>query len=317
MDSLLPARAGALDATLAALPIVDAHQHFWDLSSGIRYPWLDGKEWAWLGDYSAIRRDYLPAQYRRDSVLHNVVATVHIEAECDRRDQVRETAWLTELNERHGMPNAIVAHAWIDTPDAEEILEGHRRFPLVRGVRTKPVTAASPGESVRGQARSMQDPKWLAGLDLLRSRGLSWDLRIPWWHLEEAAEVARLHPGLPIALNHAGYPWDRSPEALAVWRRGMDALARCNNVICKISNFCIPGKAWDIAENTKLIRETIGIFGADRCMFASNFPVDSLKGSWDFVMSSYKAAVADLPNSALEDLFYRNALRFYRIQPIA
>lgn len=317
MDSLLPASAGALDATLAALPIVDAHQHFWDLSSGIRYPWLDGEEWAWLGDYSAIRRDYLPAQYRRDSVLHNVVATVHVEAECDRRDQVRETAWLTELHARYGMPNAIVAHAWIDTPDAEEILEGHRRFPLVRGVRTKPVTAALPGESVRGQARSMQDPRWLAGLDLLRTRGLSWDLRIPWWHLEEAAEVARQHPGLPIALNHAGYPWDRSPEALAVWRRGMEALAQCDNVVCKISNFCIPGVTWDIRENTTLIRETIGIFGADRCMFASNFPVDSLKGSWDFVMSSYKAAVADLPNSALEDLFYRNALRFYRIQPIA
>jgi hypothetical protein len=56
------------------------------------------------------------------------------------------------------MPSATVAHAWIDTQDAEEILASQWRFPLVRGIRTKPVIADSPSDSVRGRARSLQDP---------------------------------------------------------------------------------------------------------------------------------------------------------------
>lgn len=305
-------RVAALEDDLAELPIVDAHHHLWDLGA-ITYPWLTEPEWSWLGDYSSLQRDYLPPQYRRDSVLHNVVATVHVEAECSCRDQVAETAWLTEQNRRHGMPNAIVAHAWVDTPDTEEILARQKTFALVRGIRTKPVTAATPDASVRREPRSMQDPKWIAGLDLLRKHGLSWDLRIPWWHLEEAAEVARTHPDLPVALNHTGYPWDRSPEALAIWRRGMEALAQCRNVVCKISNFCVPGQPWDFEQNKRLILEAISIFGSDRCMFATNFPVDSLKGSWDYIMSSYKAAVAGLPMDAKRKLFADNAAQFYHI----
>ena len=80
-------------------------------------------------------------------------------------------------------------------PNAEEILAQQKSFPLVRGIRSKPVTSRSPGESVAGAAGSMQDPKWLAGLRLLRKFGLSWDLRVPTWHLEEAAQVVRANPG--------------------------------------------------------------------------------------------------------------------------
>ena len=297
------------------LRIVDAHHHLWDLGGPLRYPWLTSGEHAYLGDYSALRRSYLPEEYRRDTALHRVVATVHVEAECDRAQQVAETRWLTELNARYGMPNAIVAHAWVDTPEAEEILAEHCRSPLVRGIRTKPVTAPNPGESVRGQKRSLQDPKWVEGLGLLEKYGLSWDLRVPWWHLEEAAEVARHYPGMTIILNHTGYPWHRTPEALAVWRRGMRALADCPNLSCKISALCVKGEPWTLEANRPIILETIDMFGADRCMFASNFPVDSLKGSWDYIYSRFKKAVAHLPRADQEKLFADNAIRIYRIDP--
>ena len=176
------------------LPIVDAHHHLWDLEGAIRYPWLTDNSHTFLGDYSRFRRTYLPDEYRRDSALHNVVATVHVEAECDRSQQVAETEWVTAMHAQHGMPNAIVAHAWVDTPNAEEIIAAHCQFPLVRGVRTKPVIADGPNGSVRGQPRSLQDPKWRRGLALLEQYGLSWDLRVPWYHLEEAADVCREHP---------------------------------------------------------------------------------------------------------------------------
>src|ERR1700722_14090248 len=126
------------------LPIVDAHHHLWDLEAALRYPWQESGEHLWLGDYSRIRRSYLPAEYRRDTALHNVIATVHVEAEADRSQQLAETEWLTKIAAETGMPNAIVAPAWADTPDAEEIIAAQAANKLVRGIRTKPVKAASP-----------------------------------------------------------------------------------------------------------------------------------------------------------------------------
>ena len=295
------------------LPIVDAHHHLWDLAGDLRYPWLHNREHTYMGDNSAIRRTYMPDEYRRDTALHNVIATVHIEAECDRRFQVQETEWLTKVAATSGMPNAIVAHAWIDTPDSEEILAKQKAFPLVRGIRTKPIISSGPDESVRGLPRSMQDPAWRKGLGLLETYDLSWDLRVVWWHLEEAAEVVREHPTLRVVLNHTGYPLDRSPEALVRWRRGMEALAACPNVHCKISGLVEPNAPWTLTANTPIILDTVGIFGVDRCMFASNFPVDGLKGSWDYLYSCFKKVTADFPLADRRKLFSENALRFYRI----
>jgi predicted TIM-barrel fold metal-dependent hydrolase len=295
------------------IPIVDAHHHLWDLEGHIRYPWLFNDEHSYMGDRSSIRRTYLPEEYRRDTALHKVIATVHVEAEADRSQQLAETEWVTGMAARHGMPNAIVAHAWVDTPNAEEILAGHKKFSLVRGIRTKPVTAASPDESVRGQPRSLQDPKWHAGLALLEKYDLSWDLRVPWWHLEEAAEVTREHPAMRIVLNHTGYPLHRTEDALVRWRRGMEALAACPNVWCKISGLIVKGEPWTLQANRPIIHDAIRIFGVERCMFASNFPVDSIKGSWDYLYSGFKRAVADFPLSDRKKLFADNALAFYRI----
>ncbi len=297
----------------ASLRIIDAHLHLWDLGSGIRYPWLVHMESNWLGNYSAIMRNYLPEEYRRDTALHRVIGTVAVEAECARTQQVPETEWLTKMHDTQGIPNAIVAHAWVDTPNAEEILAAQSRFKLVRGIRTKPVCAANPGESVRGQPRSMQDPKWLRGLSLLERYDLTLDLRLPWWHLEEGAEVAAQLPNLPMVLNHTGYPWHRTPEALARWRRGMQALARQPNVSCKLSALCVADRPWTLEENGPLIREAIDTFGVNRCMFASNFPVDGLKGSWDYLFTNYKRAVAHLPFDDQQKLFADNAIRFYRM----
>jgi predicted TIM-barrel fold metal-dependent hydrolase len=295
------------------LPIVDAHHHLWDLESALRYPWLETGEHLWLGDYSRICRTYLPAEYRRDTALHNVVATVHIEAEADRGQQLAETAWLTRIAAETGMPNAIVAHAWVDTPDAEDIIAAQAANPMVRGIRTKPVIASGPNESVRGEKRSLQDPVWRKGLGLLTKYDLSWDLRVPWYHLEEAAEVCREHPDMRIVLNHTGYPLDRSKEQLAVWKRGMEALSCCPNVWCKISGLTVKGKPWTLQVNGTVIRETIGMFGVNRCMFASNFPVDGVKASWDWIYSQFKYVTAGLPQEDRRKLFAENALAFYRI----
>src|ERR671920_46808 len=125
-------------------PIVDAHQHFWDLDRNY-YPWLCDHEPIPFryGDYTALRRNYLPPDYRADTTRHRIVGTVHVEAEWDRAAPVAET-------------------------------------PLTRGIRHKPHAEASPSEVRRGHAGSMDDPRWRRGYEALGRHGLSFDLQTPW-----------------------------------------------------------------------------------------------------------------------------------------
>jgi predicted TIM-barrel fold metal-dependent hydrolase len=296
------------------LRIVDAHQHFWDLDHNY-YPWLCGPQPIPFryGDYSALKRNYLPPDYRRDSAGFEVVKTVHIEAEWDPKDPVGETRWLEGIAAEHGLPSACVAQAWLDRDDVEEVLAGQAARPLVRGIRHKPRAAASAGDARRGEPGSMDDPKWRRGYALLQRHELSFDLQTPWWHLEAAADLARDFPQTQIVVNHTALPADRSPEGLAGWRKGLETVARWPNVALKISGLGGPGLPWTVEANGPVIREAIAIFSAERCLFASNYPVDSLAGSFEEIFDGFRAAVADRSAEDRRKLFHDNAIRIYRL----
>jgi predicted TIM-barrel fold metal-dependent hydrolase len=295
-----------------AVTLVDAHHHLWDLGRN-HYPWLsDHPEPFFLGDYDAIKRDYLPADYLRDAAAHNVVGTVHCEAEWDRADQVGETRWVSAVAAEWGFPNAIVAHAWFHTPEAEEVIAAQAAFPLVRGIRSKPVTSARPDEAATGPG-TMRDPAWLRGFALLARHGLSWDLRVPFWHLFEAAEVAEAFPDTPIVLNHTGFPWDRSEEGLAAWRRAMERIARAPNVWLKVSEFGLRDRPWVYEENRRVVLDALAIFGIERCMFASNFPVAGLRIDYDTLVRSVKRMLAGFGEAEQAAFFCGNARSFYRL----
>ena len=294
--------------------IVDPHHHVWDLERNY-YPWLRDPEPIPFryGDYTALRRTYLPPDYRRDAAGFRIVGTVHCEAEWDPADPVGETRWLTEVAVREGLPSACIAQAWLDRADAAETLAAQAAFPLVRGVRHKPRAAPSPDEARRGAPGSMDDPAWRRGYALLERHGLSFDLQTPWWHLDAAAALARDFPATSIILNHAGLPADRTPEGLAGWRRGLEQVAACPNVALKISGLGRPGLSWTLEANGPVIRDALAVFGADRCMFASNFPVDSLCGSFTDIFSGFASAVADRPAAEQDAVFRGNAARIYRL----
>jgi predicted TIM-barrel fold metal-dependent hydrolase len=295
-------------------PIVDAHQHFWDLERNY-LPWLCDQQPIPFryGDYGALRRNYLPADYLRDSARHDVVKTVHVETEWDPADPVGETRWLQEIIEATGFPHAIVAQARFDRGDVEAVLAGQAAFTQVRGIRHKPRAAEKRDRVERGAPGSMGDPQWRRGYALLARHGLSFDLQTPWWHLAEAAELARDFPETQVILNHTGLPADRSEEGLAGWREAMRTLAKEPNVACKISGLGQPGRPWKVESNGPIVLDTIAIFGLERCMFASNFPVDSLVAAFDTIFDGFKTIVADLSAAEQAALFHDNAVRFYRL----
>ena len=298
----------------SGLRIADAHHHFWDLERN-PYPWLASEPLAAFryGDYSALPRRYRPEHYLRDIANQRVVASVHMEAEWDRADEVGETRWVSEQKARYGFPTVIVGHARLEREDVEEVLAGHTRYPDVRGIRQKPRAAESPDRVEPGTPGSMGDPQWRAGFALLEKYGLSLDLQTPWWHLPEAADLARAFPRTQIIVNHTGLPADRTEAGLRAWRRALEAVAAAPNVAIKISGLGQRDHSWPYQSNRRVVRETISVFGIDRCMFASNFPVDGLCATYNRIFDAFKEFVAPLPGGDQEKLFHDNAVRIYRM----
>jgi len=296
--------------------IIDSHHHLFDLDQ-IYYPWLTDHHEPnmLLGNYDAIKQSYLAADYLRDMDDLRIVKTVHVEAEADREDPVAETRWLVQSMQDARLPSAIVAHAWLNAPNSESVLAAQSEFKEVRGIRSKPLTSTNEKtrDVVRSKPRSLQDPTWRNGLGLLRKYNLTWDLRVPFWHLSEAAEVCGLYPDLPIVVEHTGLPWDRSEYGLSEWRRGMKQLAAHEHVMLKISELGLMGAPWDYLENKEVVLNSIEIFGFNRCMFASNFPVSKLRIGYVDLVKAIAHMIKDATKTERSALFHDTAKKFYRL----
>ena len=157
------------------------------------------------------------------------------------------------------------------------------------------------------------DTKWRAGFAEVGRNGLRFDLQTPWWHLGEAAQLAAAYPDSRIILNHTGLPADRSEEGLRGWKHAMTTLASCPNVTVKISGLGQPRAAWTVAANNEIVRTTIDLFGAARCMFESNFPVDKGSYSYPVFWNACKHLAKGASKTEKAELFAGTAARFYRL----
>jgi predicted TIM-barrel fold metal-dependent hydrolase len=295
------------------MQIVDAHQHFWDIERNY-LPWLCDEPQIRFryGDYSALKRNYLPADYRRDAGRFEVVGSIYIETEWDPSDPIGETAWVAQVKEVEGLPTVMVAQAWLDRDDAPGVIAAHGANPLVRGIRHKPRAAPNPLGVEIGAPGSMGDPAWRRGFGMLAVNGLSFDLQTPWWHLLEARTLADDFGDTTIILNHTGLPADRSVEGLAGWRAALKQLAAAPNVSIKISGIGLPDRPWTVEDNKSVVLDAIEIFGPDRVMFASNFPVDSLVAGFETIFAGFDEITRGFSEAERVAMFRDNARRIYR-----
>jgi predicted TIM-barrel fold metal-dependent hydrolase len=298
----------------ADLPIIDAHHHFWDMSQKA-HPWLRDEPMIPFryGDYSSIRRNFLPDDYRSVARGHNVVSTVTMEGEWDEEDLVAESKWMTDVAKETGLPAAHVSRTILHTDGAREELARHAAYPIVRGIRHKPTYAPGPGRVERGVPGGLSDPKWQRGYAALAPNRLHFELQAPWWHVDEMLDLIAAFPDTPIVINHAFMPVDRSADGLKGWRAAIKRAASAPQVSMKVSGIGIKGQPWRLEDQRPIIDGLIDAFGIGRCMFASNFPVDSLVGSFDTIYSGFKEATADLPRADRIKLFHDNAVRIYRL----
>lgn len=292
-----------------SLTFIDAHHHLWNLSH-CHYPWLMARgEKRFFGDPSPIQKNYLPADFGAESTRYVPVASVHVQVGTSRRDEVRETEWLQSLA---CGPRAIVAATDLGAANLAEALDAHARSDRLRGIRQ--IIGRHPEEDERqGTDALLDSPAFLRGLAELAHRDLSFDLQLIPRQIPRVIAVLREVPGLRVALCHCGSPWDQDAEGLRAWRAGLRGLASLPTISCKVSGLGMFNPDWTTRELRPIIRDVIEIFGPERVMFGSNFPVDKLYNSYDALWQAYEAAVEDFSDAEKRQMFFQSAADFYRI----
>lgn len=291
---------------------IDSHQHLWDLANH-SYPWLakTSEQPSAIVDLSRLRRNYLVADYQSDIANHDIVKAVHIDARYDENNPAGETAWLQSVADEPGsggIPHGIVAYANLADENVEALLAAHAKHANLRGIRH--ILNRNPNIADRDY---LADVGWCENFGLLKKFGLSFDLQIYFPQMSAAARLARRYPETQIILNHAGMPHVPGLEGFAGWQKGMRELAACGNIAAKISGLAMTSHDWTTESIRPHVLETIEIFGVDRCMFGSNFPVDGLYSTFDRLWSAFKTLTRGFSECEREALFHDNAERFYRL----
>lgn len=294
------------------LPIIDPHFHLWDLETNY-YPWLsDGVKPSAFGDYTAINKTYLINDFLADARHQNVVKAVHLDVGYDPKDPVGETRWLQGIADRHGFPHGIVGYADLRRPDVGDLLDGHMQYANFRGIRQSMNYHKDPSKTYLTEPEVSRTPEWRRGLRELARRDLSFDLQLYYWQADEFVDLAREFPDTQIILNHTGMQVD-GPSHFEGWKAAMNRLAAVPNMACKISGLAMGMWTWTTEDFRPYVEAAIEAFGVERCMFASNFPVDKLFSSYNAIFDAFKEITKEYSDTERLALFHGNAERFYRL----
>ena len=239
--------------------------------------------------------------YRAESAKWNVEKFVNVAAATGPHS-VDETLELDRLATDRGGPTAIIGGLPPTETVAEAValLDRQMEASRFRGVRPMgPLDNPVPDDAVLGA---------------LRDRHLVFELMAHPDQLEAA--VARLAPfdDLTVVVEHTGWPRTNSDQERTLWRKGIAHLAGLGeHVVCKLSGLSMPFGTMAVGTVKPWLEYAIEMFGTHRCMFASNFPVDSAAGSFDDLYTTFDTVTSELDAGARERLFAATAERVYRI----
>ncbi len=295
------------------IPMVDGHHHIWRQAD---LPWLVGPMQPRIfGPYEPIRRDYSIDEYRADIAGSDVVKSVYVQTNWPRERFEDEAAWVQKTAQATGWPHAIVAYADFSEPDVRPQLDRLARYPLVRGLRMQLHWHDNPLYRFASRADLSADPVIRRNIRHLADYGWSFDLQVFARQMVGAAELAEDCPKVTFVLQHAGMLEDLSREGRAEWRAGMVRLAACSNVVSKLSGLGTFLHRNDPAHIADVMRETVRIFGAERCLFGSNFPIEKLWTSYSALLDAYRKAANSLAETEQRAILHDTAMRVYRIHP--
>jgi predicted TIM-barrel fold metal-dependent hydrolase len=292
--------------------IIDAHHHIWRRRD---LPWLDGPMQPRIfGPYEAIRRDYLIDEFLADLAGTGVTQSVYVQCNWPKDRFEDEVAYVQQVADQHGFPQAIVGYADFLAGDVRPQLDRLTKYPGMRGLRMQLQWHQNPQYQFASSPDLAREPTLQKNVAALADYGWSFDLQVFAGQMQGAAELADSAPKVTFILQHAGMLEDLSPQGWDEWRAGMRLLASRPNIVSKLSALGTFIHKNDPAHIAAIVRETIEIFGPERCLFGSNFPVEKLWTNYADLIAAYRRAVEPLGEAVARAALRDTAKRIYRLK---
>jgi len=274
---------------------IDAHQHFWNYSAA-EYPWIGA-------GLERLARDYLPPDLEPLLAAEGFEGSVAVQA----RQSVEESRWLLALAEAHPLVKGVVG--WVDlrsdrVGDDLRMVAAHPKFVGVRHV----VQDEPDPRFVLGEG-------FIRGLRQLRQYGLPYDLLLYPTQLPAAVELVALLPEQPFVVDHLAKP-RIAAGAIQGWGRDIRAIARHENVCCKVSGMVTEAarQGWKRADFTPYLDVVLEAFGPERLMFGSDWPVCLLAGEYADVATIPRDYFSRLSATEQRMIWGGTAARFYGLK---
>ena len=302
----LSAAAGATLAAAAAAkddpkmhPVVDAHQHLWDLTK-VRLNWVKPDD--------PLNHSFTPAEYAGATHGLGIVKSVYMEVDVVDADLQKEADYVLDLIKSKSSPT--VAAVLGGRPNKGEAFRTYvnqfKGSPYVKGLRQVVHTEHTPP----GYSTTKE---FIAGVRHLGEIGLRWDICIRPADLPDAAKLVSECPHTRFILDHCGNAPILDAKKMEQWKKDIATVAEHKNVVGKVSGIIASVKkgAWSVDQLAPAVNHTIEVFGPDRVMWASDWPVCTLGAALREWVAAAKEIVHDRPAEQQRKLFHDNAVRFY------
>jgi predicted TIM-barrel fold metal-dependent hydrolase len=293
---------GAADAKVSRMPIIDTHQHLWDLDR-FRLPWVKPG--------SLLARSHTLADYKEAVAGLDVVKTIYMEVDVDPAQQQAEADFVIATCKQ---PDSAMVAGVVSGRPAADSFRGHveqfKGSPFIKGIRQVLHGQSTP-------AGYCLKPEFVKGIQLLGDLGLRFDLCVRSSDLPDGGKLIDACPGTHFILDHCGnarvHGPDGKPPDRTQWQRDIAALAKRPNLVCKVSGIIASAKpgAWSPADLAPIVNHVLDSFGPDRVMFAGDWPVCTTVAPLADWVNALKTIVGGRTPEQQRKLFHENAVRVY------
>jgi predicted TIM-barrel fold metal-dependent hydrolase len=258
-------------------------------------------------------------RYRECSVTISAFAAI-IRSKSSSRTSSRKASpnrctskWLQAVADKNGFPHGIVCNADLTDPSAESALKAQKQFPNLRGVRQMLYWDSQTVRQGAPRPDFCNDPNFRRGFALLEKHDLHFELQVYAGQAAYAVELIKAFPNVRMILVHAGMLTTRTQVEIDQWRAALTAMAAYQNLHVKISGLGMYSTGITVQQARQVIRDVIQIFGADRTIYGSNFPLEKLHASYGDFLGVYRSVLSEYTDADQRAVLHDHAVKFYRI----
>jgi L-fuconolactonase len=278
---------------------IDSHQHFWNYHPS-KHVWMND-------DMTVLKKDYGPGDLKPLLDSCNLQGCIAVQA----NQSEEENHFLLGLSKQSGIIKGIVGWVDLQATDVADRLAFYQQFKLIKGFRH--VIHDEP------DINFMLQPDFLKGIKTLKNFDYAYDILIFHVHLKNTLELVKKNPEQRFVIDHIAKPDIRNKkfdDPIAIgWKKDLSAVAAMPNVYCKISGMVTEAvwKGWKQDDFTFYMDAVVTMFGTDRIMYGSDWPVCTLSGSYAEVYNIVHDYFSAFTDTEQDNFFGKNAERFYKL----